>query len=81
MVEHYKHILDEITVPDILTYLCARVSQEEDELRRRRNADVTYMKNCSTCKHLAKPFNLCCYSLGDEDYDCNGKKWEGIENA
>lgn len=61
--------------------IIACLAQEEDELRSRRNTDVVDMKNCSNCKHLAKPFNLCCYSLGDEDYDCHGKQWEETENA
>ena len=27
-------------------------------------------QTCSNCKHYAKTYELCCYSLGDEDYDC-----------
>lgn len=37
-------------------------------------------QTCSNCKHYAKTYELCCYSLGDEDYDCRGRKWEKVEN-
>jgi len=43
-------------------------------------AQIEKMKGCHNCRHLAEPYELCCYSLGDEDYDCRGRKWEIKEN-
>lgn len=51
---------------------------EETEQREREKHDekLREIKSCSNCRHFAKPYELCCYSLGDEDYDCHGRKWE-----
>ena len=31
---------------------------------------------CNNCKHYSSQYELCCYSMGDSDYDCRGRKWE-----
>ena len=41
---------------------------------------INKMKNCANCRHFSEPYKLCCYSLGDEDYDCRGRKWQIKEN-
>ena len=37
---------------------------------------IEKMKSCSNCIHYSSTFGLCHYSMGDEDYDCRGRKWE-----
>ena len=37
---------------------------------------IEKMKNCGNCKNYSPTYGLCCYSLGDEDYDCRLRKWE-----
>ena len=39
-------------------------------------AQIEKMKNCGNCKNYSPTYGLCCYSLGDEDYDCRLRKWE-----
>lgn len=31
---------------------------------------------CSNCKHWSKTWELCHYSMGDEEYSCKGRDWE-----
>ena len=31
---------------------------------------------CVNCIHFAEPYELCCYSMGDEDYDCRGREYK-----
>ena len=45
-----------------------RIEELEEQIEK--------MKGCHNCRHFAEPYKLCCYSLGDEDYDCRGRKWE-----
>ncbi len=37
---------------------------------------ISKEQTCCNCKHYTKVYELCCYSLGDEDYDCHGREWE-----
>lgn len=37
---------------------------------------IEKLKSCSNCIHYSSTFGLCHYSMGDEDYDCRGRKWE-----
>ena len=43
---------------------------------RELEAQIEKMKNCGNCKNYSPTYGLCCYSLGDEDYDCRLRKWE-----
>jgi hypothetical protein len=43
-------------------------------------AQIEKMKNCKNCANYSPTYGLCCYSLGDEDYDCRLRKWEIKEN-
>lgn len=49
-----------------------RISELEQQIEK--------MKSCSNCIHYSSTFGLCHYSMGDEDYDCRGRKWEIKEN-
>ena len=44
-------------------------------------AQLAKLKSCSNCIHYSSTFELCHYSMGDEDYDCRGRKWEIKENG
>lgn len=48
------------------------LTEENEQLK----AQIEKMKKCTNCKHYAKTYELCCYSLGDEDYDCRLRKWK-----
>lgn len=39
-------------------------------------AQIEKMKNCKNCANYSPTYGLCCYSLGDEDYDCRLRRWE-----
>lgn len=34
------------------------------------------VRTCKNCKHYSVPYELCCYSMGDDEYDCRGRNWE-----
>ena len=65
---------------------CAKLTDENNKLLDVINGQdvkiadleqqIEKMKCCTNCKHYAKTYELCCYSLGDEDYDCRLRKWE-----
>ena len=38
--------------------------------------EVEKLKGCHNCENYSKEYELCCYSLGDEDYDCRGRNWK-----
>ncbi len=38
--------------------------------------DETEEIKCVNCINFAEPYELCCYSLGDEDYFCCGRKYK-----
>jgi hypothetical protein len=60
--------------------LHADVHTDNSKVITELETQIEKMKCCSNCKHYAKNYELCCYSLGDEDYDCRGRKWEMKEN-
>jgi len=31
---------------------------------------------CANCVHFTELYELCCYSMGDEDYDCRGREYK-----
>lgn len=53
-----------------------KVCEELTNTHRNLREQIEKMKCCTNCKHYAKTYELCCYSLGDEDYDCRLRKWE-----
>ena len=42
-------------------------------------AQIEQMKSCGNCNHFDRTYELCQYSLGDEDYNCRNRKWELAE--
>lgn len=67
MTEYHEHILDEITVSDIVMYLFTRIASKEDELVRLRKqkhfngeleTQIEKMKCCENCRWDA-PSNFC----------------------
>ncbi len=51
-----------------------------NERNKMLEAQIEIMKNCGNCKNFSPTYGLCCYSLGDGDYDCRLRKWEIKEN-
>lgn len=54
----------------------AKEMQKENEQLK---AQIEKMKKCSNCNHYNRTYELCQFSLGDEDYDCRNRKWELAE--
>ena len=55
--------------------LCKLIGEQKRKITD-LEAQVEKMKNCGNCKNFSPTYGLCCYSLGDEDYDCRLRKWE-----
>ena len=75
LAEHseYSEVFGETFVAvDTLTAMVDFAEQETKELK----AQIEKMKCCGNCKNYSPTYGLCCYSLGDEDYDCRLRKWE-----
>ena len=57
-----------------------KVNSDLKKIIAELEAQIEKMKYCGNCKNYSPTYGLCCYSLGDEDYDCRLRKWEIKEN-
>lgn len=85
-------ISDDIKEAVMFGYNKAKEEMQEQGLALQSDMDKTIEQNiqlkkqiekvkcCGNCVHYGRTFELCDYSMGDEDYDCRGRKWEIKEN-